>query len=145
MRCLFTSAAVVALVALSGCAQGGTKTTSSVDNFSGDSKQVAKTIENFQAEATADNGTKICTALITAKLAEQITAKNPQASCAASVTAAMKATDEAALTVTKVTIDAKNKDKATATVRAKSGDKSSKPYSFTLIRSGNSWQIASFG
>ncbi len=145
MRCLFTSAAVVALVALSGCAQGGTKSTSSVDNFAGDSKQVAKTIENFQAEATADNGTKICTALITAKLAKQIKAKNPQASCAASVTAAMKATDEAALTVTKVTIDAKNKDKATATVSAKTGDKSSKSYSFTLIRSGNSWQIASFG
>ncbi len=145
MRCLFTSAAVVALVALSGCAQGGTKSTSSVDNFAGDSKQVAKTVENFQAEATADNGTKICTALITAKLAEQIKAKNPQASCAASVTAAMKATDEAALTVTKVTIDAKNKDKATATVSAKTGDKSSKSYSFTLIRSGNSWQISSFG
>ncbi len=145
MRCLFTSAAVVALVALSGCAQGGTKSTSSVDNFAGDSKQVAKTVENFQAEATADNGTKICTALITAKLAKQIKAKNPQASCAASVTAAMKATDEAALTVTKVTIDAKNKDKATATVSAKTGDKSSKSYSFTLIRSGNSWQIASFG
>ncbi len=145
MRCLFASTAVVVLVALSGCAQGGTATTSSASKYSGDSKLVANTVEDFQANATAHDGAKICSGQITAALAKTITAKNSGASCATAVTAAMKATDEADLTVTKVTIDPKNSNKATATVSAKTGDKSSQTYTFTLERLDKRWQISSFG
>ena len=145
MRFLSCSAVLVAFAALAGCAQGGTKTTSSAENYSGDERLIANAVEDFQTTAAAHNGAKICSSLITPKLAKQIAAKYPSASCAGSVTAAMKATDDADLTVTKVTIDAKNKDKATATMSAKTGEKSTKPDSFTLIRSGKRWQIASFG
>ena len=142
MRCLFAPAFVIVLIALSGCAQGGTKTTSSSSKFSGDQKLVANTIEDFQTNATAHDGTKICATLITAKLAKQITAKNSGANCATAVTSAMKATDEADLTVTAVTIDAKDDNKATATVTAKTGEKTSKSYQFSLTRVDQRWQIS---
>ncbi len=145
MRPLCLSAAVIALVAVSGCAQGGTKTTSSSDKYSGNEKLVANTIEDFQASATADDGAKICSRQITAQLAEQISQKNSGASCASVVTAGMKATDEADLTVTDVTIDPKDANKATATVSAKTGEKASQKYSFTLERVDKRWQISSFG
>lgn len=142
MRLLFTSAALAALLAVTGCAQGGTKTTSSSDKYSGDEKLVANTIEDFQANATAHDGAKICSTQITSQLAKEITAKNPGASCATTVTAGMKATDEADLTVT---IDPKDDNKATAAVTAKTGEKSSQKYSFTLERAEKRWQISSFG
>lgn len=145
MRLLFSAAALVALLAVSGCAQGGTKSTSSSENYSGDEKLVANTIEDFQANATAQDGAKICSTQITPKLAKEITAKNSGASCAVAVTAGMKATDEADLTVTDVTIDPKDKNKATATVSAKTGEKSSQKYSFTLERADKGWRISSFG
>ena len=145
MRLLFTSAALAALLAVTGCAQGGTKTTSSSDKYSGDEKLVANTIEDFQANATAHDGAKICSTQITSQLAKEITAKNPGASCATTVTAGMKATDEADLTVTDVTIDAKDDNKATAAVTANTGEKSSQKYSFTLERADKRWQISSFG
>ncbi len=145
MRLLFTSAVLTALLAVSGCAQGGTKTTNSSDKYSGDEKLIANTIEDFQANATAQDGAKICSTQITAQLAKQISAKNSGASCATAVTAGMKATDEADLTVTDVTIDAKDDNKATATVSAKTGEKSSQKYSFTLERADKRWQISSFG
>ena len=142
MRLLFSSAAVIALVALAGCAQGGTKTTSSSDKYSGDEKLIANTIEDFQANATAQDGAKICSTQITAQLAKRISAKNSGASCATAVTAGMKATDEADLTVTAVTIDAKDDNKATATVTAKTGEKTSKSYQFSLTRVDQRWQIS---
>ena len=142
MRLLFTSAALAALLAVTGCAQGGTKTTSSSDKYSGDEKLVANTIEDFQANATAHDGAKICSTQITSQLAKEITAKNPGASCATTVTAGMKATDEADLTVT---IDPKDDNKATAAVTARTGQKSSQKYSFTLERADKRWQISSFG
>ena len=145
MRLLFSSAALIALVALSVCAQGGTKTTSSASKYSGDQKLIANTIEDFQANATAHDGAKICSTQITAKLAKQISARNSGASCATAVTTGMKATDEADLTVTAVTIDPKDDNKATAAVSAKTGDKSSQKYSFTLERADKRWQITSFG
>ena len=145
MRLLYPAAALLALVALAGCAQGGTKTTSSASNYSGDEKLIANTIEDFQANATAQDGAKICSTQITAQLAKQISAKNSGASCATAVTAGMKATDEADLTVTDVTIDPKDKNKATATVSAKTGEKSSQKYSFTLERADKGWRISSFG
>ena len=145
MRLLFSAAALVALLAVSGCAQGGTKSTSSSENYSGDEKLVANTIEDFQANATAQDGAKICSTQITAQLAKQISAKNSGASCATAVTAGMKATDEADLTVTDVTIDPKDDNKATATVSAKTGEKSSQKYSFRLERADKRWQISSFG
>ena len=145
MRLIYSAAAVIALVALAGCAQGGTKTTSSSDKYSGDEKLIANTIEDFQANATAQDGAKICSTQITTQLAKQISAKNSGASCATAVTAGMKATDEADLTVTEVTIDAKDDNKATATVSAKTGEKSSQKYSFTLERDDKRWQISSFG
>ena len=142
MRLLFSAAALVALLAVPGCAQGGTKSTSSSENYSGDEKLVANTIEDFQANATAHDGAKICSTQITSQLAKEITAKTPGASCATTVTAGMKATDEADLTVT---IDPKDDNKATAAVTARTGQKSSQKYSFTLERADKRWQISSFG
>lgn len=145
MRPPFLFVAVIAFVALGGCAQGGTKTTSSASNYSGAEKLVANTIEDFQANATAHDGAKICSTQITSQLAKQISEKNSGASCSTAVTAGMKATDEADLTVTDVTINPKDDNKATATVSAKTGEKSSQKYNFTLERADKRWQISSFG
>ncbi|MSX03039.1 MAG: hypothetical protein F2813_07755 [Actinobacteria bacterium] len=145
MRCLLASAAAVLLVALSGCAQGGSNTTSSSANFKGDEKLIANTVEDFQTNVADHSGTKICETLITSELADRITAKNSGASCATTVTAAMKATDQADLTVTDVAIDPKDDNKATAKVTAKTGDKSSKSYEFSFVRVDQRWQISSFG
>ena len=143
-RPLLALPAICAL-AFAGCAQGGNQSVDSTANYKGTEKAIAQTVENLQAFGEKAEGSKICTQLLTGKLSQQIGEKSGGKGCAAAVKDGMEETDKADLSVTKITIDPKDPNKATAVVKAKTGDKASKSSTMELAKESGRWRISSFG
>lgn len=143
-RPLLALPAICAL-AFAGCAQGGSKAVDSTANFKGEEKAVAQVVESLQAYGEKGEGDKICTQLLSGKLSQQIGDRSGGKGCATAVKDGMEETDKADLTVTKVTIDPKDASRATAAVKAKTGDKSSQSSTMELVKESGRWRISSFG
>lgn len=143
-RPLLAIPAICAL-AFAGCAQGGNQSTDSTANYKGQEKLIAGTVENLQSYGEKADGEKICSQLLTTKLSQQIAKQGGAKGCAGAVKAGMEETDKADLSVTKIEIDPKDASKATATVKAKTGDKTSKSSTMELAKESGRWKISSFG
>ena len=135
----------ICALAIAGCTQGGNQATDSTSDFKGAEKLIAGTVEDLQAYGDKGEGSKICAQLLTAKLAQQVGRQGGAKGCGGAVTDAMEQTDNADLIVTDVVIDPKDENKARATVKAKTGDKSSQTSTMELARESGRWKIASFG
>ena len=138
MRCAALTTALVALLALAGCA-GGTSNKDSSNDFTGEKQQVASVIEDLQSAAEDSDERAICD-LLTGELREAVTQASGAATCRAGLEKALKDTDQADLTVKSITIDG---DEANAVVRAKLGDDNSRDATVKLGKLGAKWRIAS--
>jgi hypothetical protein len=143
-RALLILPAICAL-ALAGCTQGGNQSSDSTSDFKGTEKLIAGTVEDLQAYGDRGEGEKICTQLLTAKLSQQIAKEGGAKGCSGAVSDAMEQTDNSDLIVTDVVIDPKDAEKARATVKAETGDKSSQTSTMELAKESGRWKIASFG
>lgn len=126
---------LIAVTGLAGCGQGGTKNSDSTKDFTGDQQKVAATIEDLQTAAKDQKGVKICSDLITAELRDKIS----QTDCGAKVKDAIRETDEADLTVKKVTVTG---NKAVAQVDEKIGDKKQRSRTVELEKAAGAWRIS---
>ena len=143
-KALLALSAICAL-AVAGCAQGGNTSKDSTANYQGTEKLIAGTVEDLQAYGEKGEGEKICSQLLTARLSQKIGREGGAKGCSAAVTDAMEQTDKADLEVTDVAIDPKDAEKAKATVKAKTGDKSSQSSTMELVKESGRWKIAGFG
>jgi hypothetical protein len=135
----------ICALALAGCTQGGNESSDSSSDFKGTEKQIASTVEDLQSYGDKGEGSKVCSLLLTAKLAEEIGRQGGARGCGGAVSDAMKQTDNADLIVTDVVIDPKDENKARATVKAETGEESSQTSTMELARESGRWKIASFG
>jgi hypothetical protein len=135
MRCALAPAAVVLALALAGCGGQGRENTDSAQEFTGEQKAVATTVEDLQKAAKERDGRKICGDLITAKLRDAISDSN----CGEAVDDAIRETDEVDLEVTKVTISGTT---ATALVEEETGEDESRTRTLELEKAAGRWRIA---
>ncbi len=133
----------ICVLALAGCAQGGSQSNDSTSDFKGTEKLVAGTVEDLQAYGERGEGEKICSQLLTAKLSQQIAKQGGAKGCTGAVSDAMEQTDNADLIVTDVVIDPKDEEKAK--VKAETGEDSSQTSTMELAKESGRWKIASFG
>lgn len=138
MRCALISAALVAALALAGCA-GGASNVDSVSKFKGEQASVARVIEDLQSAAEDSDERQLCGDLITGELRDAIAAGGKAATCTGALEKALKDTDQSDLTVKSVTVEAA---KATAVVSAKLSDDSSRDATVELRKLGSAWRIS---
>jgi hypothetical protein len=136
---------VIAAFAVAGC--GAAQTDDSSKDFKGDQQTAAKVIEDLESAITKKrkpDTKKICTKLITDKLARKIAAQERDRNCDDRLKKSLEDVKLgggiAELEVLKVTVDG---DKAIASVKAKTGDRQ-QTSDYTLERSGDSWRISEF-
>lgn len=120
---------------LAGCGGQGNSNTDSAEDFTGEQKAVATTVEDLQKAAKDRDGREICSDLITAKLRDSISDSN----CGDAVDDAIRETDEVDLEVTKVTIEGTT---ATALVKEETGEDKSRTRTLKLEKAAGSWRIA---
>ena len=137
MRCAAITTALVALLALAGCA-GGTSNKDSSNDFSGEKQQVASVVEDLQSAAEDSDERAICD-LLTGALRDAVTKGSEAATCRAGLEKALKDTDQSDLTVKSVTIDGTD---ASAVVRAKLSDSKSRDTTVKLHKLGAAWRLA---
>jgi hypothetical protein len=128
--------------ALGACGQAAKD---SAENFKGDQKDVAQSVEDLQSFARKGQADKICTEL----LATTLVAKIKQASngtCDTVLKDALSDADAFELEVQKVTV---NGDKATAVVKSEGGGSGSnnkdRTATLELVRDKGAWKIATLG
>jgi copper chaperone CopZ len=122
-------------LALTAC--GNTVSTA---GFKGAQREVAQTIANFQAAATAAEQKKICTEDLAAPLVARLGGTK---GCEAAIKSQLTEVDSLEALVESVTISPGGK---TATVHVKSvheGKKATSPV--LLVNEGGKWKISSFG
>lgn len=140
---------IVALLAtlplvLSACGQ---TTKDSAEDFQGEQKAVAQTVEDLQSAASKKDGQdRICTQLLAPALVTQIktaaTRTDPKATCQTALKDSLRDADTFDLTVEKVVVDG---DKATATVTSDAGGGQDRTDTLELVKVGNGWKIATLG
>jgi hypothetical protein len=129
---------LIAALALAGCA-GQTSNKDTSGEFSGEQRAVAKVVEDLQSAAEDSDERKICGDLIVAELRDAIEKNGDAATCAAALEDVLKDTDQADLTVRRVSVDG---DEATAVVRAKLGDDANRDETVELRRVAGAWKIS---
>ena len=125
------------LLALGLAACGSTVSTGS---FKGEEHEVAQTIANLQADATANEQGKICTHDLSAEVVARL--GGPEG-CQQAVKSQLKEIDNLELSVQSIKIDTPGR---TATAVAKStyaGKKTLTP--ITLVKEGGSWKVSALG
>jgi putative lumazine-binding protein len=127
------------VLALGGCATQGSAGGDSSTKFSGDKRQVAKVVEDFQSATTQNDQGKICTDLLAGALVRRLAQR--AGSCTKAVDAAIKDADTFGLTVDSVRIVG---NQATVDVTADIGNKDRRQ-TLTLTRQGPGWRISEFG
>jgi hypothetical protein len=143
LRLVIAPAAVLAL-AVCGCA-GQTTNKSTTAKFTGQQKLIAQKVEDLQTATEKSDEAKICGALITTQLQQQIAAKAGAKGCASAVNQSIKNSDQADLTVKSVTIDPGDPAKATAVVAEKIDTKKYRTVTLAFEKQGADWRISSFG
>jgi hypothetical protein len=131
--------AVFAVLAVAGLLAGCGATPAnddSGDKFQGQQRLVANTVEDLQSAASDADQDKICRDILARALADRLAARG--GGCPAVVDDAVRDADAFDLTVESVQVTG---DRATARVRAETGDKDRR-YSLQLVRERGVWRIA---
>jgi putative lumazine-binding protein len=134
-RALF---ALLAVLAVAGCAPQSSSTNDSAGDFRGAQRQAAQAIEDLESAASDGDQAKICRDLLSRALAGRLASSGR--SCPATVDEALKDTDSFDITVESVRV---NGERATARVKLETGDDDRRA-TISLVREGNRWRIASF-
>ena len=132
MRTLTPLAALLAAVALGGCA--ATQPNASAGDFKGAESDVAQVIDDLKGSRDPE---EVCSRIFADALARSLAAAGRD--CAAEVDAMLQDVSSTDLQVRDVTISG-----STARAVVRQGDKG-KTATFELARDGSSWQITSIG
>ncbi|MEA2269459.1 MAG: hypothetical protein QOC64_2069 [Solirubrobacteraceae bacterium] len=130
---MFAAIAVAGLLA--GCG-GTTAGNDSGEEFQGQQRLVANTVEDLQTAASEADEDKICRDILARALTDRLAARGR--GCPPVVDEAVRDADTFDLTVESVRITG---ERATARVRAETGDKDRR-YSLQLVRERGAWRIA---
>ena len=134
-----TAAILAAAALLSGCAAA---TKDSAEDFKGEQKAVAQTVEDLQKAGTDGDEAKICDDLlaapVVARLKAQKCAKND---CASALADSLDDADSFEMTVKSVTINGRT---ATAVVKSEAGKKD-RTDTLSLVKEGSIWKLESIG
>jgi hypothetical protein len=125
---------------LSALALAACGSTVSTSGFSGEQHEVAQTISNLQADATAGEPKKICTNDIAAPVVARLGGAK---GCEAAIKSQLSEVDSLEVSVQSVTVAPDGKT-ATAQVRSIREGKS-RPGTISLVKEGGKWRISSLG
>ena len=123
-------------LALAGCAQ----TPTSTNDFKGDEKAVAQTIEDLQSDAQGRKPGEICSNLLSRELAD--TVKSAGNDCTSEMEKITTDADDFELEVTDVAITGTT---ATAKVEARRDGKKNAVTTFTLVQEDGDWRLSDLG
>jgi hypothetical protein len=131
-----TAVAVLALAVLISACAPGSGSNDSADDFRGDQRAVASTVEDLESAASDGDENRICRDLLAPALARQLGA---QGGCPAAVDKAIKNADTFAVDVQTVRIAGNT---ATARVKSEAGDDDRfGTVGLTRIRQNAGWRI----
>ena len=136
MSSLARIAPLLAALAFAGCAQQPTSTS----DFKGAEADVAKVVEDLQADATGRKPGEICTKVLSRELADKL--KTAGNDCTSEMEKITTDADDFELEVTDVTITG---DTATAKVKARRGKDKDGTTTFTLVKEGGDWRLSDLG
>ena len=128
--------ALLPLLLLAGCGQAQT----SANEFQGDEKAVAQTIEDLQSAAQSRKPAEICTEILSRELADKL--KSAGNDCVREMEKVTSDADDFELEVTDVTVTGTT---ATATVRARKGGRDDAVTTFSLAREDGDWRLTDLG
>ena len=123
-------------VAIAGCGQSQ----SSAGDFKGAEKDVADTIEQLQTSAQNRKPEDICSEVLARALVDRL--KSSGTDCVDEMEKVIGDADDFELDVTKVTITGTT---ASATVKARRGDRDDAVTNFALAREDKKWRLTDFG
>ena len=123
-------------VAIAGCGQSQ----SSAGDFKGAEKDVADTIEQLQTSAQNRKPEDICSEVLARALVDRL--KSSGTDCVDEIEKIIGDADDFELDVTKVTITGST---ASATVKARRGDRDGAVTNFALAREDKKWRLTDFG
>jgi hypothetical protein len=127
--------APICAVALSACAS-----TVSTSSFTGAKHNVAQTISNLQADATASEKKKICTTDLAATVVARLGGAK---GCEAAIKSQLAEIDSFEVSVQSIDVAA---GEASATAHVKSIEKGkSTPATVALVKEAGKWKISAFG
>ena len=127
---------LVLALALAGCQQ----TPTSTNDFKGDEKAVAQTIEDLQSDAQGRKPGEICSNVLSRELADKV--KSAGNDCTTEMEKVTTDADDFELEVTDVTITGTT---ATAKVEARRDGKNDAVTTFTLVQEDGDWRLSSLG
>lgn len=132
---------VAAALTLSACGQ---TSKDSSDDFQGQEKAVAQTVEDLQSAASKGDEAKICDEILAADLAKAIKARatEGQKTCGDVLKDSLRDADSFELQVKDVAIDGTT---ATATVESDRAGDDKTTTRLTLTKAGDGWRISSLG
>ena len=129
-------AVLLATIAAAGC---GATVEDSTEDFKGEQRAVAQTVEDLQDAGSSRDAEKICNDLLARELQTQV--KGRAASCPEGLDDSLEDADAFDLDVKKVTV---NGQTATATVEAGTGERKRRE-TLTLVQERNVWKLSSLG
>ena len=124
------------LLLLAGCGQAQT----SANEFEGDEKAVAQTIEDLQAAAQGRKPGEICSDILSRELADKL--KTTGNDCVREMEKVTGDADDFELEVKDVSVTGTT---ATATVTARKGGKDDAETTFSLSREDGDWRLTDLG
>jgi hypothetical protein len=124
------------LLLLAGCGQAQT----SANEFEGDEKAVAQTIEDLQAAAQGRKPAEICSDILSRALADKL--KSSGNDCVREMEKVTSDADDFELEVTEVSVTGTT---ATATVKARKGGDDDAETTFSLAREDGDWRLTDLG
>ena len=134
-----TAALLAAALGAAGC---GSADTNSAEDFKGEQKAVAQTVEDIQKAGRDGDEQKFCKDLlaapVVARLRAQPGAKND---CADALGDSLEDADSFDMTAKKITIEG---DRALVVVKSDAGD-DDRTDTLTFVREGGDWKLASIG
>lgn len=128
------SLSLLALLALLAAGCGGA--TSSAEQFEGEQKAVAETVEDLQQASVDDDAERICTRILARELREAA------GDCPKAIDEALADADTYDLEVTKVEPAEITASTRTATATVESGRDGDQVERITLVREGREWRIS---
>jgi hypothetical protein len=135
-RALLPACGVLLALALSACAK-----TVSTSSYSGESKGVAETIKNLQADVTAGEQKKICEN----DLASTLVAKlgSTKSGCEQAIKNQLAEVDSFDVTITSITLGGTSAARtASAHVKSVYAGKKERPSTLSLVKEGGKWKIS---
>ena len=136
MRPLIRLLPLVLAAALAGCGQAQT----SANDFKGNEKAVAETIEDLQSGAENRKPGEICSDVLSRELVDKL--KSAGNDCVRELEKVTGDADDFELEVTDLTVSGTT---ATAKVKARRGTDENAETTFSLVREDGDWRLANLG